>query len=63
MFYVYILQSEKDKKFYVGYSEDLEMRLRLHNNGRIKSTKNRRPFKSIMKHVLMKKTLCIEKNI
>ncbi len=47
MIYVYLLQSEKDKKFYVGYTEDLEMRLRLHNNGKVKSTKNRRPFKLI----------------
>ncbi len=47
MIYVYILQSEKDKKFCVGYTEDLEMRLRLHNNGKVKSTKNRRPFKLI----------------
>jgi len=47
MYYVYILQSLKDKGFYVGYSNDLRERLKLHNLGRITSTKSRRPFKLI----------------
>ncbi len=46
-YYVYVLQSEKDKFFYVGYTHDLENRLNLHNNGKVLSTKNRRPMKLI----------------
>ena len=44
MFYVYLLKSLKDNRSYVGYTQDLEARLKRHNNGQVKSTKNRRPF-------------------
>ena len=47
MYYTYILQSQKDRKFYVGYTGDLRKRLLEHNDGRIKSTKNRIPFKLV----------------
>lgn len=45
MYYVYILLSLKDKKFYVGYSSCLQRRLTEHKNGKVKSTKHRRPLK------------------
>lgn len=45
MFYVYILQSLKDLRTYVGYSSDIERRIKEHNSGRVKSTKHRKPFK------------------
>ncbi len=47
MYYVYILQSNKDKKLYTGRTENLELRLEEHNLGKVKSTKNRRPLKLI----------------
>lgn len=47
MYYTYVLQSKKDNKLYVGYTEDLKKRITLHNNGKIISTKNRRPLKLI----------------
>ena len=47
MYYIYVLQSEKDNNFYVGYTANLKERLKLHNDGKIKSTKGRRPFKLI----------------
>jgi len=46
-FYVYVLQSEKDKKFYTGYTHDVSSRLKQHNGGEVESTKNRRPLKLI----------------
>ena len=46
-YYVYILQSEKDKFFYVGYTSDLKNRIELHNNGKVSSTKNRVPLKLV----------------
>jgi len=42
--YVYILKSEKDKMFYVGYTKDLEKRVDSHNNGKVASTKYRQPL-------------------
>lgn len=44
MYTVYILQSLKDKRTYVGYSNNFERRFHEHNSGLSKSTKNRRPF-------------------
>ena len=44
MFYVYVLQSKKDKKKYVGFSKNLKLRFEQHNKGLVASTKNRRPL-------------------
>lgn len=44
MFYIYILQSKKDKQFYAGYTIDFKKRLHEHNSGKVFSTKNRIPF-------------------
>lgn len=43
-YYVYILQSEKDNKLYTGYTKNIELRFEQHNNGLVKSTKERRPL-------------------
>ncbi|GAB4329440.1 MAG: hypothetical protein Kow0037_04580 [Calditrichia bacterium] len=45
MFYVYVLLSEKDGKFYIGQTNNLEKRLSRHFNGYVKSTRHRRPLK------------------
>lgn len=47
IYYIYVLQSDKDNNFYTGYSADLKKRLEEHNNGKVESTKYRRPFKLI----------------
>ena len=47
MFYVYILKSLKDGNFYIGYSSNLKRRIQEHSNGKVKSTRNRRPLKLI----------------
>ena len=47
MFYVYVLQSNKDGKFYVGFTRDLKIRFEQHEKGFVDSTKNRRPLKLI----------------
>ena len=45
MHYVYVLYSLKDKKFYTGYTEHLEGRLEEHSQGKVRSTRGRRPLK------------------
>ncbi len=45
MFFTYILKSEKDYKYYFGSTDNIERRLSEHNNGKVASMKNRRPFK------------------
>ena len=47
MYYTYVLQSKKDEKLYTGYTKDLKLRLKQHNSGKVKSTKNRQPLKLI----------------
>ena len=46
--YVYILQSLKDQKYYIGETHDADARLQFHNSGKQRSTKNRIPFKIIL---------------
>ena len=43
-FYIYVLRSLNDKKFYTGYTSNLERRLEKHNKGLIHSTKHRIPL-------------------
>ena len=47
MFYVYILFSQKDQKFYTGFTSDIERRVEEHNQGKNISTKNRRPLELV----------------
>ena len=44
MYCVYVLKSEKDKRLYIGVTNDLKRRLSEHNAGDTKSTKHRGPF-------------------
>ncbi len=47
MFYVYVLKSKKDGKFYIGSTNNLRKRLKEHNNGKVFSTKSRIPFELV----------------
>jgi putative endonuclease len=49
MYFVYILQSEKDGSYYIGHTSDLEERLKRHNEQRSKYTRSRVPWKLIYK--------------
>jgi len=46
-YFVYILQSEKDKSYYVGSTQDLTERLKRHNQGRSQYTKAKRPWRLV----------------
>ncbi len=46
-YYVYVLLSKLDDKFYIGFTEDLRKRLKEHNDGKSFATKCRRPFELI----------------
>jgi putative endonuclease len=47
MYFVYILQSDVDHGWYIGYSENVDRRLAEHNMGSNASTRLRRPFQLI----------------
>ena len=46
-YYIYVLLSIKDKRFYIGFTLNLKNRLSEHAKGKVKSTKNRRPLKLV----------------
>ena len=49
MFYIYILQSEKNGRYYTGFTSDINDRLKHHNHnsGANKSTRSYRPWKLV----------------
>ncbi len=47
MYYVYVLQSQRDKKLYTGCSSNLVERIKLHNSGKVVATRNRIPLRLI----------------
>jgi len=47
MYKVYILQSNKNNKYYIGYSSNLDKRIKQHNQGLNTSTKGGVPWKII----------------
>jgi putative endonuclease len=46
-YFVYILKSLKDKTYFVGSTQNLESRLKRHNEGWVAYTKPRRPWKLV----------------
>jgi putative endonuclease len=44
-FTTYILESDSTKRLYIGQTNDIERRITQHQNQRVKSTKNRGPWK------------------
>ena len=61
MFYTYVLQSESDKKYYMGYTKELKRRVAEHNNGLVTSTANRRPLKLIYYEACLKETDAVKR--
>jgi len=47
MYYVYILQSGNDGKFYTGFTKNLKLRFDQHNKALVESTRNRIPFRLV----------------
>ena len=45
MFYTYIIQSQKNDRFYIGSCQDIDIRIERHNAGATPSTKPGRPWK------------------
>ncbi len=55
MYYVYILRSQKNKSFYIGYTNDLKKRIREHNSGRNPATKPFYPYKPVFYEAFLNK--------
>jgi len=61
MYYIYILKSKKDLKLYIGFTKNLKNRFKEHSKGKVKSTKNRRPFILVYYEAFLSKEDAIEK--
>jgi putative endonuclease len=64
-YYIYILQSEKNGKYYIGSTNNLEDRLKRHNDGRSRYTKSGIPWELLYReeHVDRSSALKREKQI
>ena len=56
MFYVYIIYSKNDDRFYVGMTANIQQRIKDHNSGRNKSTKPYRPWIVVHTEVFQNRT-------
>jgi len=61
MYTVYVLKSLKDNNLYIGCTSNIEKRLAIHNNGEVRSTKSRRPFKLIFQEQYFDKYIAFNK--
>ncbi len=55
MFFIYILRSRADNGYYVGFTSDLNKRIKEHNSGRTKSLKHRLPLELVYSEEYEKK--------
>lgn len=55
-YYTYILQSQKDKSLYIGYTVDLKKRFKSHNDGENLATKPFRPYILIFYEAFLNRT-------
>ena len=47
MYCTYVMQSEKDGRFYTGFTKDLKLRFEQHEKGLVESTRDRRPLRLV----------------
>lgn len=59
MFYVYVLESKKDKKLYIGSMSNLKRRFNEHSEGKVKSTSYRRPLELIYYEAYRKEEIAL----
>lgn len=52
VFYVYLIKSTVEKWIYVGFCENLEIRLNQHNSGQVRSTKSYKPFRLLFVQIV-----------
>jgi putative endonuclease len=60
-YFVYILKSFKDGRYYIGSTSDVEKRLVKHNSGGNISTKNRRPLVVVYREKFSDKILALKR--
>ncbi len=57
MYIVYVIKSKVDGRLYVGFTENLERRLKEHNAGKTKSTKGYIPWTLVFQEEVNERSL------
>jgi putative endonuclease len=63
MFFVYVIQSEKDGTTYTGFTENIDKRLKEHNAGKTRSIKHKVPFRVVHIEEFETKTEAIKREL
>ena len=63
MYFVYILRSEIDSSFYIGYTNCLERRFVEHNMGKYRYTKSKRPWQLYYSEEFLDKSSAIKREV
>jgi putative endonuclease len=61
MHFVYIIQSENDRSYYIGETGDITKRLDYHNKGLQRYTKRRCPWKLVYSEILVGRTEALKR--
>jgi len=61
MNYTYVLESAKDKKLYIGWTNDLTSRFLEHSKGKVSATKDRRPLILVYYEACLSKEAAIKR--
>jgi putative endonuclease len=61
MYYVYVIESQKNFDLYKGFTIDVSNRLKEHNAGLTSSTKNFRPWKLVYCEIFLNKQDAVER--
>ncbi len=61
MYYTYVLQSEKDGSYYIGFTSQLQKRIRQHNSGKSTYTSKHRPYKLVYREKFDTKEEAVER--
>ena len=63
MYYVYIIQSQLDNSFYIGFSENIDARIMEHNVGRTNYTSKKRPWHLVYVEEFENKTDALKREL
>ena len=61
MYFTYVLRSQKDNQFYIGFTKDLKARIALHNSREVRSTAGRQPLSLIYYEACLSETDAINR--
>ena len=60
-YWVYFLYSQKDENLYIGQTDRLDIRLKQHFDGKVKSTANRRPMSLVRTEICPSRSEAIKR--